>query len=390
MKRYLLIVVAFTLGLCLLVSLFNYRVDPYALYHYEQANADRLSRIDQIFHMRITKPWYVSETKPTAVVIGTSRSGAIRPRHPTWPQEGSYNLSLPGATAYEMLRFIEHAQAAGPLDKLMIGLEFEAFIHAQPKIRSGFDEPRMARGTDDLTSLRHNWQLATDVADTLVSLPGLARSVSALAGTWKGGRRYYRDGAWESTSTTLTGSGGYIYVAKGYLLELQTDEPDLDSNLETLAEILRFAHRQKIDTRLFFTPEHVFMVDLWWRLGYGELWNEFHRRVVALNSAVAVEMGAEPLPLYGFNQAAGVVDEPIVTKRNSTRSMFLDGVHFRPQLGTRIMQALWTEGSDFGKRLDVDSVEPYLVEVGQVRRSFHAANTRRAADLRQEISPELR
>ncbi len=114
----------FTLGFCLTVALFNYRVDPYGIYHYKERMTDRLSRIDQFLHLRLTKPWHIVQTKPTAVVVGTSRSATVHPQHPTWPQSGSYNLSIPGLTVYEMLRFIEHAQANGPLSKLMIGLGF--------------------------------------------------------------------------------------------------------------------------------------------------------------------------------------------------------------------------------------------------------------------------
>ena len=102
----------------------------------------------------------------------------------------------------------------------------------------------------------------------------------------------------------------------------------------TFAEILRFAHRQKIETRLFVTPEHVFMIDLWWRLGYGELWREFHRRLIAVNNQVAMEMGVKPFPLFGFNQLQGVVNEPIAVAQNSAQSLFTDGIHFRPELGT--------------------------------------------------------
>ena len=147
MKRYLLITTLLTLGLCLMVALFNYRVDPYAIYHFRTANGDSLSRIDQFFHLRVTKPWLVVQTKPTAVIVGTSRSATVHPQHPDWPQQRSYNLSVPGLTIYEMLRFIEHAQANGPLEKLMIGLDFEAFIQPEPRFKSGFEESRLARNS---------------------------------------------------------------------------------------------------------------------------------------------------------------------------------------------------------------------------------------------------
>ncbi len=306
MKRYLLIITTLTLGICLTVGLFNYRVDPFGVYQFKQANADSLSRIDQFYHMRITKPWHVLQAKPTAIVVGTSRSATVIPQHPTWAPHRSYNLSVPGLTVYEMYRFIEHAQASSPLNKLMIGLDFEAFILPEPQTRTSFEESRMARSAADLASPRFLWQLVSDVRDTLFSLPGFARSMAALTGSGKAGRRYFKDGTWISTTSAATGRGGYSYVGRSNIFDLRHQQLSIDSNLETFADLLRFAHQHNIDTRLFITPEHVFLVDLWWRLGYGDLWSDFHRRLVAVNNAVATEMGVSPFPIVGFNQVRGV------------------------------------------------------------------------------------
>jgi hypothetical protein len=388
MKRYLLTTATLTLALCLVVGAFNYRVDPYALYHNDQAKADWLSRIDQFYHLRITKPWHVLQTKPIAIVVGTSRSSTVSPQHPTWPDNDGYNLSVPGMRMYELFRFIEHSQSVQPLDKLMIGLDFEAFISPGPHSRFGFEESRLARTADDLNSPAFFWRQVKDVRDTLFSLPGLARSLSALSGTATAGRRYKKDGTWESTTSTLTGAGGFYYIGKSTIFELRDEQVDLDANLEIFADILRFAHRKKIDTRLFVTPEHIFMIDLWWRVGSGEVWNDFHRRMVAVNDAVAEEFGVPPFPIFGFNNLQNVVDEPIRNPRHSEQSLFTDGAHFRPRLGAMIMDGVWADNGALGTRLEADSVDAYLDEVEQLRDNFNSTSAR-AANLRRRISPSL-
>lgn len=389
MKRYLLLTATLTLGFCLLVGLFNYRVDPYAIYHFKQANSRWLSRIDQFYHMRVSKPWQVFQTKPTAIVLGTSRTGTVPPQHPAWSENRGYNLSVPGMTVYEMLRFIEHAQAVQPLDKLMIGLDFEAFILPEPYTREGFEEDRMARTPDDFAAPRFAWQFLKDIRDTLFSTSGLTHSVSALAGTARVGRRYLTDGTWESTTSTLTGTGGFIYIGKSTIFELRNEQLDFDRNIAIFADVLRFAHQHKIDTRLFVTPEHIFMIDLWWRLGYGDLWGEFHRRLIAVNDDVAREMGVAPFPLFGFNQLEGVVDEPIRRARAAARSLFSDGAHFRLPLGQQIMTGAWGESDGPGMRLDTDSVATYLERVDYVRQSFVSANPKSTASLRRAVSRTL-
>jgi|GEM_PF-6336570 len=389
MKRYLLVTASLTLAFCLMVAWFNYRVDPYGIYHFRQANADWLSRIDQFWNMRLTKPWQVLQAKPSAIVVGTSRSATVRPQHPSWPKGGGYNLSIPGMTMYEMLSFIEHAQAVRPLNKLMIGLDFEALILAEQKGRMGFVEARMARSPDHLSSLKFAAQFARDVRDTLFSTTAFARSLAAVTHTAKVGRRYEKDGTWESTTSALTGRSGFVVIGKSNVYEISDEQLSLDASLEHFAEVLRFAHLQKIDTRLFFTPEHVFMLDLWWRLDHRDLWEEFHQRVIEVNDAVATELGVKPFPLYGFNQARGVVDEPILKGRDAERALFSDGTHFRPRLGKQIMDSVWSDRPGIGMPLDAESVSDYLAQVEQVTHDFVAANAALTATLRRQISPSL-
>lgn len=389
MKRYVIIFAALTLAVCAAVALFNYRVDPYAVYRFDHADQQSLGRIDQFYHLRLTKPWLVAQVKPVAVIAGTSRSATLHPRHPTWPEGGSYNLAIPGQTIYELRRFIEHAHAVGPLQKLMIGLDFEAFIQPEPQVKSGFEEARLARHANDLSTAAYYWRALNDIRDTLLSIDGLTHSLAAITGTAKVGRLYYKDGTWESTNTFFTGQGGYIFFGKENVLALRTQQLDLDANLEILADILRFAHQQKIETRLFITPEHIFVIDLWMRLGYSELWSEFHQGLIAVNNSVAQEMGAKPFLLFGFNRMQGVVNEPIRRARKAEQSLFTDGSHFRPVLGAQIMTGVWTEGSAIGTRLDDGTVGNYLSEIERLRIEFESENAKVTAMLRRAISPEL-
>ncbi len=248
----------------------------------------------------------------------------------------------------------------------------------------------MARNASDLSSPRFFWQFLTDLSETLLSLPAFTRSFSALTGTAKVDHRYFKDGSWVRTTSAANGRGGYIFFGKVNVFDSRNDKLSLDSNLKIFSDTLRFAHQHKIDTRLYITPEHVFMVDLWARLGYGELWSEFHRGLLAVNSAVAKEMGVDPFPVFGFNHIRGVVDEPIRKNRESQKSLFIDGAHFRPALGSQIMDGVWTEGSQLGIQLDADTVESYLAQVEQLRYEFEAANAKLTTFLRHEISPDLK
>ena len=367
------------------VGLFNYCADPYALFDYRHSDSERLSRIDQFNHMRVTKPWYMREIEATAVVVGSSRSARLHPRHPSWSDEKGYNLAVPGMTIQESFRFIQHAHAIQPLSKLMVGLDYEAFIRPVPLTRPGFEGGRMAYNRQDMNSLASKRQYLSDLIDSLFSVPALSLSLAASTGNSPPGRRYFKDGTWEITSSILTGRSGYTYVGKNVILAHQAGQLDVAQNLEIFAQILRFCHQNNIDARFFFTPTHVFFVDLWHRLGYETMWQRFHRSVVELNQKVAKEAGKEPFPLWGFGQAEAIVNEPIYRTKDAHKGWYDDGVHTRVRLGKKMMNAVWGGNSGIGQEVDPENIDDYLAEVLSMMDGFNKNNRRLVSDLHKKI-----
>ena len=122
-------------------------------------------------------------------------------------------------------------------------------------------------------------------------MSALRQSLSAYSGSANVRRRYFRDGTWDTVAKTSMGKRGYVVTGRSNILATRDDPVDLGINMEYLAELLRFAHGNAIETRLFVPPEHVFMLDLWRRLGYGQVWGDFHREIVGVNERVALAMG---------------------------------------------------------------------------------------------------
>ncbi len=391
MQRYLQAVAAITLAICAVVSAINYAIDPYNIYHFDKADTASLSRIDQFYHMRLTKPWHLRQLQPDAVIVGTSRSAAIKPQHPAWQNNRTYNLSAPGMTVYEMLRFIQHAQATQPLEKLMLGLDFQAFITDQPRVRPGFAEPRFAHSGRQMQSVSYRRQVVTDLADTLLSLSALSRSAAALTGTGNAPKRkYFTDGTWASTSRFLVGKPGYEFVGSSKLTAHDIRPFRVGDNFDLFADILRFCHRHNIETRLVITPIHVFMVDWWHTLGYADEWQHFHEQLVAINTAVANEFNAEPFKLLGFNAAKGIVDEPIYASQQSDTAWFEDGIHFKDRLGLKIMRAAWDDSPTFGQLLNAQTVTPYLMSINTLTNAFRDKHPSVISDLQQRICRKAR
>lgn len=385
MKRYLVYVLVAVVAIVGAVGAVNYLVDPFLLYHHRDGGDAMLGRIDQFYNMRLYKPYHVRRLKPQAVIVGTSRSGSIRPRHARWEGLRTYNFAMPGMTIYEIDRLVKHAQAVQRLDKLLIGLDYHALVRAAPKYRPGFESDRFVEKPTDFHSVKFIGQRLQDLQAFLFSLDMLGESFRALAPSPKLPRVYYLDGTWKGVGRALVGRGGYIYVARSAVESRLMTPFRLDENLPYLRDLLDFCYRNDIDVTLFFTPTHVFFVDLWYRIASQSLWRKTHREVLAINEEIAARYGREPYSLFGFGDETEVVAEPIYRARDIDKAWFMDGAHYGTRLAERIMDALLVPGGEFGHTLDTVNIEGYLDGVNEIREGFMRNNRKQVDDLHRSI-----
>lgn len=379
------------------IGLFNLWVDPYSIYRYSSADTDRLSRLDQVYTMRLSKPWQVAVVSPDAVVIGSSRTAPIRPVHASWSSHRGYNLSMPGMSLYEMKRLLEHAHQTQPLDKLVIGVELASFLSDWSGGGLGFAEGRLLSPSGSEQS-SHTLQLLRDMGNTLFSLSAVSHSVKALDPANRPAHRFYADGSWENHSAVWLGEPGYIFVGRALVKRAQESPADLAVNYELLKEILDWCHREQIDARLFINPEHLFLVELRKRAGYGEQWTRFHHRLVEINEQVAKDHDRRAFPLQGFNHLESIVGEQLATGVGSLDSWFRDGIHYHRRMGELILDSLWHDaGIDKGKpdydkyggrNLNTSSVQAYIREVEKKAADYELANKRVVDRYRSRILTE--
>lgn len=392
MKRYLIVVFAIAVLVVGAVGAVNYLVDPFLLYRHRDGGDAMLGRIDQFYNMRLYKPYHVRRLKPQAVIVGTSRSGSIRPNHESWEELRRYNFAMPGMTIYEIDRLVKHAQAVQPLKQLLIGLDYHALVRAAPKYRPGFESDRFVERPEDFRSIQHIGQRLQDLQAFLFSLDMLGESARALAPAPDLPRVYYMDGAWKGVGRALVGRGGYIYVARSAVESRLMTPFRLEDNLPYLRDLLEFCYRNDIDTTLFFTPTHVFFVDLWYRIASQSLWRETHRRVLALNEEIAARHGRRPFEIWGFGDDGEIAAEPIYRARDIDQAWFMDGAHYGTRLAERIMDALLGPPGAFGRPLDTGNIDGYLDGVNALREQFIRSNRQAVDDLHRRIGnvPEMK
>jgi hypothetical protein len=385
MTKHLISVFGILLLLLCGFATFNFIVDPLLLYQQAQGDEQTLNRINQFDKMRFSKPYHVKQIKPDAVIIGSSRSGTIRPHHRAWQGLTTYNLSIPGITLYEMNRTVRHAHTTHALKKLMIGLDYQALVSPRPKSRPGFAASRLAQAPEDKYSPALLKQELRDLQASLFSFDIMGDGLTALSPPGPRVMRYFTDGAWMTITNQLTGRGGYIFAAKNALYTRKVTGFEADTNLAIFTDLLRFCYQNDIETRLFFTPTHVFFVDIWHYLGTEQLWRDTHKEVLEINVRLAGEYNKTAFTIRGFGNEQGVTDEPIYLARNIDRAWFNDGVHYRARLATGMMNGVWDPASDFGQLLTTGNIDDYLDSVDQMRRSFLQAHEEVVEMLHQKI-----
>jgi hypothetical protein len=384
-KSFLVLFVAASLVVMLCLAGLNFRVDPFSMYSGLDRDPMLISRVEQFPHMRLSKPWAIRRFSPEAVIVGSSSVGNISPGNGSWSGLRAYNAAVPGMSSYEMLRFVEHAQAQGQLDKLMIGLDFYIYMANRSLPRQGFSEARMLRTADGANQLPFRVQQMIDTRDALFTASSLGKTLLALSGGIDGVRTYYPDGSWKNKSLRLTGKGGFQYMGRQYMAHPRDLESRLEENLDSLAQVLDLAYRENLDTRLILTPVHVFIYRLWISQGRARDWEAFHRGVLSVNRQAAERNGRDPFPVIAFNTLHGVVDEPIPGKSKKLESWFLDGVHFQAKLGELIMESAWDLDSESGVILNESGLKDYLEQVEQLSMAFDHQNADVVEQMRRKI-----
>jgi hypothetical protein len=385
MKRHLVYTAGLITFLALCVALVNFRVDPLLLYYHRHGGEEVLSRVEQFPNMRLYKPYHVARIKPHTVIIGTSRSGTIRPPKHGEVDGSAYNLSMPGLTMHEMFGMVRHAHAQEPLRRLIIGLDYLALVSTTPLSRPGYEESRLSGASNRTHSIALLLRRIGDTRETLLSFDMLRQSLRAIRRPDNLPRLYFADGSWRQLGMRLSGNAGYIYNARFGLNLSNLEHFRTRENILILEQLLDFCYRNNIETTLFFTPVHTFFVDIWHRLGKESLWREAHSEVLRANRQAARRSGRKPFEVLGFQTEAEVVAEPIYPTGKASDSWLSDGLHFGDKLAVKIIESVLLSPRMFGESLDERSLNPYLERTDVIRRDFLRANQKQVTALYDKI-----
>jgi len=355
------------------VALFGYATDPFGLYR--DGSAKALSRIDQFYHMRSTKPLQLVNKKPQRIIVGSSRAARLSPSERNLTD--IYNAAIPGATPNELRDTLSFAHNNAPLEEAYIGWDFESFLGLTNSHRAGFNTELM-QASNPITSF-----IQTVIAHmrTLFSFIAIKGGIATLhASESSRGPLYLDDGSWRRDKLQNIGPFGFALVSKDKAAKFGSQ--DSFSLLDDeITKTLDFCYREKIPCTFFATPVHLFHLEIFEAAGLLPLWEEWHRRIVTINEDLASQYQVTPFTIWGFNAVEVAVTERIAKPADLETPWFTDNVHFRPRFGHLILDALLENATQAGEtELTTANVDKYLNEVQRLREKFtqlHAKQVRR-------------
>ncbi|MFK7852957.1 MAG: hypothetical protein AB8B79_02545 [Granulosicoccus sp.] len=399
-KHYSLIVCSLPL-LCLgVISLFNFYIDPYQIF---SENRDAVYRDKPALHanMRMHKAHQVSLQKPNALILGTSKAiQGIPTQHSFFNDKRVYNLAVPLATMNALTYLLRHAQDNHPLSSVVLALDFLSF-----NTRARTDGPAAGFQTSRLDgheeSSKYYWQ---DYLSALTSMDALRASFRNNEGhrvlTGLGGREdaeirsRLKDGGHRSNTIKIEEFfTNAVYLPKPHRKFSFTTPKE--SSLFWYEQFMRSVYQNDIPTQLLISPNHARLNELIYQAGLWPQFEQWKRRLVAINELVAKEFDKEILTLWDFSMPGTITTEafPEAGDELSQMKYYYEAIHFNQTTGSLILDRLAKRSSidktdttePFGIELDANSIDQTLATINERQSDFRKRYSDYVIELRQMI-----
>lgn len=360
--------------LFLSICSFNALVDPFRLFGAPPITGFNQLKPEIGTHARMAKAYAVRSIQPHGIVLGNSRADVgIDPEHVGWNRQSTpvYNLALSSGRIDEILSYLQHAQAHGPLRQVVLSLDFMMF-NANWRHEADFDPDRLSTPEAHFPSV--SWW--ADSLKALFSLDGLSASVRTVKaqhesttsshlpnGARDNERKWAHIQAMGGHRRAFLNNTRYDLISPdGWpLFSLEASERG-DGTSDSLEEIARFCKHYNIELKVFISPIHANKLEVIWQLGLGPEYEHWKRHVVEVVSRSG-------FALWDFSGYNSITTEPFPPLGDNTTMMnnYWEGSHYRREVGDLILDRLFATSetgrivpSDFGIRLSPDNIEDHL------------------------------
>ncbi|WP_027548799.1 hypothetical protein [Bradyrhizobium sp. WSM2254] len=233
--------------------------------------------------------------------------------------------------------------------------------------------PTLGRASFQIGELFRLIFSTTAVRDALATLRGQSEPVSF-------DNRGMRIWDWQDGNIRKNGGNGQVFrdnvlTWRWYVWLMPPrymycfNNPDTGmSSFEAFRFLVRRAHERETDLRLFMTPLHTSVRQLFVALGLSDRYEFWQREVVRINEEEAARAGRKPFPLWDFSDANSVARETVPERTDLTpMRWFWEFSHYRHAAGNLVLDRIFGHGhpespppADFGVRLTAENINAHL------------------------------
>lgn len=321
---------------------------------------------------RLAKPYRVEHMRPATLVVGSSTASVgFAPDSPAWRPEHRpvYNLGLDGAPARLQQLLLMHALVRARPRLVVVSTGFEDSLTPRGGPLSAAEQefyridPRLRVQADGSPNPDYPATRLKDTLSAVLSVRALRDSVATLLS---------RDGPWADDLTASghdragrlarwTASSGSRAMVEdkdrfNVLRLLRWRQEASGWQLEPVGAMIRAARAAGADVAVLIAPSYVDQAEIRRQLGLSASVQEWRAQLVRIvEDAADATGGRAHVSLWDFGAVSPWTAEPLPAPGDTDNPLrwFYETVHFRPALGSLIIDRLASGGgpAGFGERL---------------------------------------
>lgn len=353
-KLFVAFFISILIFLFILISTFNYLINPYGIFNGFQLPGINDKRGLRETH-RMIKPYEVSDKKYDAIILGSSRSLAMDVTHEFWYGYSAYNYGISAASMYEIFRNAQHAHNELHLKKVLLGLDMLSFVNDR-KEQYGFDETRLSVTADGEVS--RSSAFLRDYMAALFSVKAISDSIEDIRFSMKKNPEIpvpVREKFLAIDRSFMLPKFGWVSERdRGFHLGL-----DVKTGYDPVAyyaQFLEMCYRDSIDLTMYISPLYVHLQMLLHVLGFQDESVWWRKELVRINKEIAARYNRNPYPIWDFTDINEYTTEAIPDEPGTSMRWYAESSHFTKEYGIRMMDAMSGKVTDqiagFGERID--------------------------------------
>lgn len=381
-KKFTLRIIVSVLILIAFIISLTWIVDPYDIFDSPKITSFNANKPKVGRHSRVYKAIVLKKTKPKIIFLGTSRTEyGMDPNNQNIGVINAYNCAMGSGLPFEYEYYVDMAIKNG-VEHIIIGTDLFAF-YSKDIVHDGFDNEVF----NGQTPLKYFFSM--DALMSSIKTIGTSKPTSFL----KTGQvdpnllqdelqniGGYNKSFQHSEKQYLTGNYGSAF-AKTKIEHWKAFERVLDK-----------AYQHNVKVTLFISPSHARQ----WEVldvaqGYG-IFEEFKRRLVAINEKTAIKNKKEPFMIWDFTGYSIFTTEEVPKEVNGKMKWYWDSSHYKKELGDIVLDRMF-DGNfsggqkypNFGEKLTSQNIEKYLQKLRMERiqwQNSHVADVQEIRDFK--------